>query len=64
MALSSSNATIQDLKDLIDKYADDGRRYWWEDFKVAVKKTTFVKYHEGIESDKMNILLAQSSITM
>jgi len=64
MALSSCSTTIQDLKDLVDKYAHDRKRDWWKGFKVAVKKTTFVKYSERLESDEMNILLAQSSIVM
>jgi hypothetical protein len=29
-----------------------------------VKKTTFVKYGQRLESDEMNILVAQSNIVM
>jgi hypothetical protein len=64
MALRSCSTTIRDLKDLVDKYAHDRKQDWWKGFEVAVKKTTFVKYGERLESDGMDILLAQGSIVM
>jgi hypothetical protein len=64
MAFRSCSTTKRDLKDLVDKYAHDRKRDWWKGFEVAVKKTSFVKYGERLESDEMNILLAQSSIVM
>ncbi|PQE08854.1 hypothetical protein CJF30_00011299 [Rutstroemia sp. NJR-2017a BBW] len=43
-ALNLGNAAIQGLRALVEKHAHNGKRDWWKKFKVAKKKSVFIKY--------------------
>jgi len=63
MALKTSSATIKDLKALLDKYSHSGKRDWWKLLKVAVLRSTFVKYCDRLGKAKIDILLAQARLS-